>query len=212
MATPEQGRGSDPPAGDGASFLEFLGQIRAGDERAAAELVRRYESALRLEIKLRLNDPKLRRLLEPADVCQSVLKSFFLRAATGQFALESHENLFGLLLTMARNKVADQVRRQQALRRDHRRAVSLDDGEFAIAAADPSPSRTIIGREDLNAFRERLSPEERRMADLRSQGCEWSEIATELGGTAQARRKQLSRAVDRVAEELGLDEALDETE
>jgi RNA polymerase sigma factor (sigma-70 family) len=212
MTTPERGRGSCPPAGDDASFSEFLGQIRAGDEWAAAELVQRYEPALRLEIKLRLNDPKLRRLLEPADVCQSVLKSFFLRAAVGQFELDSYEKLLGLLLTMARNKVADQVRMQQALRRDHRRDVSLADGELLIAADDPSPSRTIIGREELNAFRERLSLEERRMADLRSQGWEWSEIAAEIGGSPQARRKQLARAIDRVADELGLDEAVDETE
>ena len=48
------------------------------------------------------------------------------------------------------------------------------------------------------------------MADLRSAGREWAEIAAELGGTAQARRKQLARAVKRVSQELGLDGTLDE--
>ena len=75
-----------------------------------------------------------------------------------------------------------------------------------MAAADPSPSRIAIGRETWDAFRGRLTPEERRLADLRSQGCEWAEIAQELGGTPQARRKQLTRAVDRAARELGLDQ------
>ena len=75
-----------------------------------------------------------------------------------------------------------------------------------MPAADPSPSRIAIGREMLDAFRGRLTAEERRVADLRSQGCEWAEIARELGGTPQARRKQLARAVDRAARELGLDE------
>src|SRR5215470_12252069 len=48
------------------SFAEFLARIRTGDESAAVELVRRYEPALRLEIRMKLRDPRLRRLLEPA--------------------------------------------------------------------------------------------------------------------------------------------------
>jgi hypothetical protein len=40
------------------------------------------------------------------------------------------------------------------------------------------------------------------LADLRSQGYEWIEICTRLGGTPAARRKQLSRAVDRIERQL----------
>jgi hypothetical protein len=57
----------------------------------------------------------------------------------------------------------------------------------------------------LEAVRDRLSDEERRLADLRTQGYDWSEIACMLGGTPQARRKQLTRAADRVARQIGLD-------
>jgi RNA polymerase sigma-70 factor (ECF subfamily) len=154
-----------------------------------------------------MTDPKLRRILEPADLCQSILKSFFIRAASGQFDLDTPEKLLALLRTMARNKVASQVRKQQALRRDMRRDVSLNaSASKPVASADPSPSRLAMGRELIDALRVRLSVEERRIADLRSEGHDWAEIARQLGGTAQARRKQLSRAIDRVAEELGLDE------
>jgi RNA polymerase sigma factor (sigma-70 family) len=205
MSTPQGDGAPESLGGDGTTFADFFRLIRTGDESAAAELVRRYEPALRLEIRLRLLDPKLRRLLDPADISQSVLASFFIRAATGQFDLDSPANLMALLRTMARNKVAHQARKQQTLRRDVRRDVSLGDDEFTLVATDPSPSRLAIGREMLEAFRGRLSLEERRMADLRSQGFEWPEIAKQLGGTAQARRKQLARAVERVAEQLGLD-------
>lgn len=186
------------------SFAEFLGRIRAGDESAAVELVRHYEPALRTEIRVRLRDPRLRRLLEPADLCQSVLKSFFVRAALGQFDLDSPERLLALLRTMARNKVAQEARKHRAQRRDVDRAVSLDAGAPLVPAADPSPSRVAIGREMWDALRGRLTPEERRMAELRSQGHEWAEIARELGGTAQARRKQFARAVDHAVRGLGL--------
>jgi RNA polymerase sigma-70 factor (ECF subfamily) len=208
MATTEGGHASVSSGGAAATFADFLRRVCAGDETAAAELVQRYEPALRLEVQLRLTDPKLRRLLDPADLCQSVLKSFFIRAAAGQFELDSQEKLLALLRTMARNKVAFEARKQKALRRDLRRDVSLGEGE--LLATDPSPSRLAIGRELLDALQSRLSAEERRMADLRSAGREWAEIAAELGGTAQARRKQLARAVKRVSQELGLDGTSDE--
>jgi RNA polymerase sigma factor (sigma-70 family) len=208
MAMTEGGHASASPAGGAATFADFLRRVCAGDESAATELVRRYEPALRLEVQHRLTDPKLRRLLDPADLCQSVLKSFFIRAATGQFELDSQEKLMALLRAMARNKVAHEARKQKAQRRDLRRDVSLGEGE--LLATDPSPSRLVIGRELLDALRSRLSAEERRMADLRSAGHEWTEIAAELGGSPQARRKQLERAIKRVSQELGLDGTSDE--
>src|SRR5262249_25563906 len=41
------------------SFADFLRRIRAGDQDAAAELVRQYEPVIRLEVRRRLNDPSL---------------------------------------------------------------------------------------------------------------------------------------------------------
>jgi RNA polymerase sigma-70 factor (ECF subfamily) len=195
---------------DQTPFAEFWRRLRAGDESAARELVESYEAALRLEIQLRMGDPRLRRLVDPADVCQSVLGSFFARAASGQFDVEGPGQLMGLLVTMARNKVARQARRHQAKRRDNRRTSSLEQGEVDLPADDPSPSRLVAGRELAEEFRRRLGDEERRMAELRAQGRGWAEIAAELGGTPGARRKQLARAADRVARELGLAEVDDD--
>ena len=52
----------------------------------------------------------------------------------------------------------------------------------------------------------RLSAEERSIADLRVAGRKWTEIALELGGTADARRVQLQRAAGRIGRELGLED------
>ncbi len=210
MATTEGEHASASSSGSVATFADFLRRVCAGDESAATELVQRYEPALRMEVQFRLTDPRLRRLLDPADLCQSVLKSFFIRATTGQFELDNQAKLLALLRAMARNKIAYETRKQKAQRRDMRRAVSLGEGEGNLLATDPSPSRLAIGRELLDAFQSRLSAEERRMADLRSAGHEWAEIASDLGGTPQARRKQLARAVKRVSQELGLDGTSDE--
>jgi RNA polymerase sigma factor (sigma-70 family) len=190
---------------DDTSFAGFMRRIRAGDESAAVALVRQYESAIRLEVRLRLSDPGLCRLFDSMDVCQSVLGSFFVRAAVGQYDLDQPPQLLKLLLSMARNKLASQVRKQRAGRRDNRRA-SASAGAQDREAHDHTPERVATGRELLHAFRQRLTDEERQLADLRGQGYDWAEVAARVGGTPQARRKQLARAADRVAGQLGLDE------
>ena len=78
------------------------------------------------------------------------------------------------------------------------------DAVRRTAAGDAVVSPGLAGLV-LGEFRRRLTEEERRLADLRGEGYTWEEIAARVGGTPQARRKQLARAVDRVARELELD-------
>jgi RNA polymerase sigma-70 factor (ECF subfamily) len=131
------------------------------------------------------------------------LASFFVRAAAGEYDLEQPGQLVGLLVKMARNKLASAARRQAAQKRDHRRGGGGDDLAL-VADGDPSPSRVLEGKELLQQFRQRLSEEERTLADMRSEGLAWEEIGRRVGGAAQARRMQLARAVERVSRELGL--------
>jgi RNA polymerase sigma factor (sigma-70 family) len=188
---------------DDATFAGFIRRIRDGDEQAARELVERYEPVIRREVKMRLRDPRLYRRFDWTDICQSVMASFFLRAASGQYELDQPDQLMRLLVVMTRHKLSKQERRHRAEKRDYR---LLDDRDPAYLegkpGADPTPSRLIAGRELLEAFRVRLSADERKLADLRAEGYEWAEISIRLGGTPQARRMQLARAVSRVERQL----------
>jgi RNA polymerase sigma factor (sigma-70 family) len=192
-------------------YTEFIRRVRAGDEQAAEELVRRYEAEIRLEVRgwLRLRNPGLRRVFDSMDICQSVLASFFARAAVGDFDLDQPPQLIRLLVGMARKKVAEQARHHQRQRRDVRRIGDEAPEDRGAPSRDQSPSRLASGRELLQKFRALLSEEERKIADLRAKGSDWNSVAAELGGTAEARRKQLARAVVRVEQELGLDSVLD---
>jgi len=190
------------------AFLDSIRRIRAGDEQAATDLVRRYEPLIRREIRLRLADRRLGRAFDSMDVCQSVLGSFFIRAAAGEYDLENPEQLVGLLVKMARNKLASAARKQyqrrrDARRQDRRRVEDLD----RLAAKDPAPSDQLSYQEQLTRLLEGMTKEERTVAELRSQGQTWDDIAGQLGGNANARRMQLARAVARVVKELGLDDA-----
>jgi RNA polymerase sigma-70 factor (ECF subfamily) len=186
------------------AFRDLITRVRNGDDQAATELVRRYEPTIRMAIRVRLDHSDLRRLLDSMDICQSVLANFFVRAASGQFDLDTPEHLVKLLVTMARNKLINHAHQQQAARRDSRRRQgNVETAD--LPDTSPSPSQVVAFRELLETFRNRLLEDERRLADLRAGGCSWGDIAAEVGGHPDALRFQLTRAVDRVARELQLD-------
>jgi RNA polymerase sigma factor (sigma-70 family) len=187
---------------ESTAFPDFIRRIRAGDDQAARELVERYEPVIRCEVRLRLRDPRLYSRFDWTDICQSVMASFFVRAAAGQYDLDQPDQLLRLLVGMTRRKLSNQQRRHRAKMRDCRRLAACDPAYLDGPAAAPSPSRLVGGRELLALVNRRLSEEERLLAELRADGCEWTEIAARLGGTAEARRKQLARAGDRVQQQL----------
>jgi RNA polymerase sigma factor (sigma-70 family) len=146
------------------------------------------------------------------DVCQSVLANFFVRARGGQFELERPDQLLRLLVTMARNKLLDQVRKQHSERRDQRRIEAGPSAQLE-AYADrhaATPSQIVSDRELHQVMQQQLTPDERYLAEQRALGRDWAEIAREHGSTPEALRKKLARALDRVARQLGLDESQDE--
>jgi RNA polymerase sigma-70 factor (ECF subfamily) len=192
-------------AGD-STFDGLIDRVRAGDQDAAAELVKLYEPEIRRAVRYRLADARLGTLLESMDICQSVLKSFFVRAAAGQYELKTPQQLLALLATMARNKLHSQARRHQTLSRDRRRAAPGGLDEEVLVDPGDSPSGEVDARDLLNEVRRRLTPDEQRLMDLRNQGHEWAAIAEQVGGSADSARVRLRRALDRIAEQLGLDD------
>src|SRR5262249_37636412 len=153
-----QRRGSVTMSQD-PTFRDLIRRVRARDQEAAAELVRRYEPAIRIAVRVRLKDLNLRRLLDSMDICQSVLGNFFVRAASGQFDLDEAEPLLRLLTTMARNKVPNLAVKEQTARRGKGRVHSVAD-EDVFVDPGPSPSQVVANQELLEAFRSRLSAEE----------------------------------------------------
>lgn len=186
------------------TFGAFIARIRRGDEAAARELVERFEGVIRREVRVRLSDRALLRAFDSMDISQSVLISFFARASSGEFEIESPDQLVRLLIGMTRNKLAFQVRREHAQRRDRRLHAATRVDELDVVGTTPNPSEVASDRDLVDAIRLRLGSEERQLADLRADGWEWSDIADRLGGSVQARRMQLARALRRVARSLHL--------
>lgn len=179
------------------SFADLVAQVRKGDQAAAAALVREYEPFIRRAARNRLRTSQLRRVLDSVDVSQSVLASLFDRTAKGQYTLQSAEQLERLLVTMVRNKVADVWRRYSI------RILGMDGVELAAEIAPGLPiDEALCQRELVELTRRRLSPDDLQLFTARSDGGEWTQLALQYGTSAEALRKRLARALERVAEEL----------
>lgn len=185
-----------------AEVLELLERVRQRDEVATAEFVRQFEPVIRrwVRVWMRMQDARLQRVLDSADVCQSVMASFLRRAEAGHFEFSHPGELVALLRRMSRRKWGHQVRHAQAERRDVRRVAEMSAHD--VAATGTAPSQIVANRELWAELCRRLSREERELADARADRREWTDIAAQFGGTAEARRKQLARAVERVLAEL----------
>ena len=188
---------------ESTAFPDFIRRIRAGDEQAARELVERYEPVIRCEVRMRLRDPRLYSRFDWTDICQSVMASFFVRAASGQYDLDQPDQLLRLLVVMTRHKLAKQERRHRAEKRDYRRLAARDpaylDGRTgeppAPAGWSPAAScspRSIAGSPRRSGCWPTCGP---RAASGRRSPPGWA-------APPRRRRKQLARAVDRVEQQL----------
>lgn len=191
-----------------SEFQILIGRVRAGEPEAAEALVRQYESAIRVAIRARLFDRRLRRQLDSLDICQSVLASFFVRAAAGHFELQRPAQLVALLTKMAHNKLAWHVRFNSQQRRNYTRLRSHDQAASHSAARDGDPARQVEARELLDRTWQSMDGELRDISSRRLAGQTWAQIAAGIGGTASARRKQFERGLDRIAQLLEIDDGL----
>jgi RNA polymerase sigma-70 factor (ECF subfamily) len=200
----------NPDYTEAAQFSDLIRRVRVGEADAAAELVRRYEAAIRRVVRVHLHDSRLRRVLDSMDVCQSVLATFFVRANLGQYQLDTPADLVKLLTTIARHKVINHTHKHRADRRDIRREEPLGSRDGLLGAGGPDPGELVADRELLEKVRERLSDDELQLVERRGRGDSWAAIAADQGGTAESLRKKLTRALDRVLRQLGLHEDGDE--
>jgi RNA polymerase sigma factor (sigma-70 family) len=87
-----------------ATDRTLLRRVREGESEAATLLYDRYARRL-LALAAARTGRDLSARLDPEDVLQSVFRTFFRRAARGEYDLPDGANLWGLLAVIAVNKV-----------------------------------------------------------------------------------------------------------
>jgi RNA polymerase sigma factor (sigma-70 family) len=193
-----------PPTIDPAKFSGWLSRLRAGDAAAAGDLVIHVTPVLRRVIRVHLTRLRLLRVIDPLDICQATLASFFARLTMTWPQAKSSNHLTALLVAIARNRIQDEARRYTAGCRDHRRVRTTDPGDhlFQLAALDPSPSKQVAWTELYEQALRRLTADERQLLEERLAGRSWAAIAADRRLSDEVLRQKLNRAVKRVRRQL----------
>src|SRR4051812_37943280 len=99
IAMPETPDPRNPPASEPepASDRSLLRQFRQGEKDAPTELYLRYAARLRA-LAEKQSGADLARRVDPEDIVQSVFRTFFRRAAHGQYDVPQGEEIWKLLL------------------------------------------------------------------------------------------------------------------
>jgi RNA polymerase sigma-70 factor (ECF subfamily) len=184
---------------------------------AAVEMALSQESGKVLAYLKRHLPQELRSVIEPVDVLQDTYFEAFRRVA--EFRSHAAGSVYRWMITIARNRVIDLLRRQRAVKRGGGEGAGrnvLADGEFGqdsivamlaeLAVHKRTPSRSAAAHELLAAVErsvDRLPEYYREVIRLRySEGLPIEDAAKRLGRTPAAIKQMCNRAYKALRIEL----------
>ena len=175
-----------------------------GDPADLGDLLQAYLPRLRAFVRSHLA-PELRARESTLDLVQSVCRE--LLEHRDKFSYQGESEFRGWLFTSAVNKVREKIRfHHQALRDVNREATAGNDPLPLAAGSSATPSQAAMAHErieTLEAALDALSAADREVIALsRLAGLPMATVATHLGKTEVAARKQLGRALARLSAEL----------
>lgn len=179
------------------------------DDGFAEELYRRYAARL-WELAHQRIGHRFGARVAAEDVVQSVFRTFFRRARDGMLewdGADGAETLWRLMVRITLRKVGQQIRWNQAERRDvGLEVVSLDeDVALEAVSAEPSPIDAAIFAEEVEAMFEPLDSAKAEMLRLSLEGCSTAEVAERLQCSRWTVRRVLDRIGFRLQERLSAD-------
>ena len=184
----------------------LVDRLRSGDSRAADELFSRYVGRL-LELARGRLSAKLARRVDAEDIVQSAYRSFFVRAQQGEYAIGATGDLWKLLVAITINKVRGQAefhsagKRSLGAEQSMRAGPDLPPVELAVVTREPGPDEAALLCEMVEGLMVNMDETQRRMLELRLQGYQIEEIATEV----QRSERGVRRLLDKVKIQLQTD-------
>jgi RNA polymerase sigma factor (sigma-70 family) len=190
---------------DPAQDMErLLGDVCAGSQDAARELVDKYGEEVLRTIRGRMGAP-LRTHYDSDDFVQAVWASFF-AAPLQHCRFETPADLQAYLVAMASNKVCSAARNAfHAKKRNLNRTHSLD-GSAAILAEqmtgrEPTPSQLVVAKEQWDRLLQGQQAVHRCILQLLRRGFSPEETARELDVSVKTVRRVMEQALNRLRAE-----------
>ena len=197
------GHGEEAGMGPHDSFADLEQRLRTGDQGAATEVFRRFESRLIALARTEL-DTRVRRKEDPEDIVQSVYGSFFRRHQAGQYELSSWNSLWSLLTVITVRKCLNRTRHYGAQRRSLVGEIDLahyDDAAPGLSQAidrEPTPLEAVVLAETVEQMMLWLDVDDRAIIELTLQDFTAAEIGARLGRAERSVRRVRERVKERM--------------
>jgi len=176
---------------------EFVDRVNRNADSAAADLDRRYRERLCALVQREMARC-FRAREDPEDVVQTVFRTYFRRAAKGEFHIECSSDLWALLTTIAHHKILKHAEYHRAKKRTPKAETQLPDGNQAVAGNEPEPCDVAVVTDLVEKTLHGLDGSFADVFRLRLRGCEVAEIAKQLGTKPNVVRYKLQRIRDRL--------------
>lgn len=181
--------GPDPDAGTLTTDQSLLRRFRSGEDAAATELYTRYAERLFHLATAKVGDG-LKQRVDPEDIVQSVFRTFFRRAALGQYDVPAGEELWKLFLVIGLNKIREVAVHHHAGKRDLRQTAG---GDAAEAAGGENHDIAVAAlRMAIDDVLAPLPETYREIVRLRVERFEVAEIAERVGRSKRSVERILS--------------------
>jgi RNA polymerase sigma-70 factor (ECF subfamily) len=176
------------------SDRSLLLRFRRGKHDGPTLLYLRYAGRLRA-LAAQQSAPGLAARVDPEDIVQSVFRTFFRRAAGGQYDVPEGEEIWKLLLVIALHKIRSAGDFHRAARRDVRRTAggAAYDRALESAGGRDEGALTVL-RLVIDEILDALPSGHRPIIERRIEGYEVAEIAAQL--------QRSKRTVERVLQEF----------
>jgi RNA polymerase sigma-70 factor (ECF subfamily) len=178
------------------SVESFVNSLRRGDPETVRKVFDSYVDRLVAMARKRISQ-RLASRIDAEDIVQSVFRTFFHRAAQGQFTINAEDDVCKMLARITVHKTFRQIAHHQAGKRDAGREVGRGDDEqdvvVNLASREPAPEEAAALLDQLEHFLAQLRPEDRQILELRMQGFSTLEIAQQLGITDRKIRRLMER-------------------
>ena len=193
---------TQPSVTDGS----LLARIQEGSEGAASELHRRYAQRL-LALTRAKTGPELQARVDVEDIVQSVFGSFFRGAKRGIYAAPDGEELWGLFLVIALNKIRAKGSHHRAAKRDVRRTVNEgiaepDEGSGFDPPSDDASAYLLL-RLVVDEVLAAIPDSHRDVVRMRIEGYEIAEIAEKSGRSKRTVERILQEFRSKMATRMG---------
>jgi RNA polymerase sigma-70 factor (ECF subfamily) len=181
-------------ADDAPSDHSLLLRFRRGQDDGPTMLYLRYADRLRA-LAAAQSSPGLAARVDSEDIVQSVFRTFFRRAAGGQYDVPEGEEIWKLLLVIALHKIRSAGKFHRAARRDVRQSAggAVYDRAVDSAHGHDEGALTVL-RLVMDEILDALPAGHRPIIERRIEGYEVAEIAVQL--------RRSKRTVERVLQEF----------